>query len=263
VYDSTPLYDRSSLAGLESDVRTVSEVWFDHDARTSVELLVCAFPLAYFRFDPHDRYANSTRYEMATLFRVFVLKELHGWEHETALLKYLNSHPALCEGLELGTVPNQSTLWRSWHKRFTDELRETVQKAARTILIKAQNADVAVPREPEQHLPSRVGETDQPDPGERAFLDKAETITEHVSRVVFPPFSLDRGEGCEIHENAYWGLQTYLGLREKLAANEGARSFIHESTRIEHHSGTPTATISATSRYRRFVRCTDRPSLGY
>lgn len=44
-------------------------------------------------------------------------------------------------------------------------------------------------------------------------------------------FSLDRGEGCEIHENAYWDLQTYLGLHENLAANEGARSFIHESTR--------------------------------
>jgi IS4 transposase len=62
-------------------------------------------------------------------------------------------------------------------------------------------------------------------------LERAEQIIDHVSRIVFPVFSLDRGEGCEIHENAYWGLQTYLGLRENLAANEGARSFIHESTR--------------------------------
>jgi IS4 transposase len=38
-------------------------------------------------------------------------------------------------------------------------------------------------------------------------------------------------KGCEIHENAYWDLQTYLGLRENLAANEGARSFVFESTR--------------------------------
>ncbi|MFA9504440.1 hypothetical protein ACERIM_16890, partial [Natrinema sp. H-ect1] len=29
-YDSTPLYDRTSLAGLESDVRIVSGVWFTH-----------------------------------------------------------------------------------------------------------------------------------------------------------------------------------------------------------------------------------------
>lgn len=60
---------------------------------------------------------------------------------------------------------------------------------------------------------------------------EAEKFTDHVSRVVFPAFSLDRGDGCEIHENAYWGLQTYLGLRGNLAANEGARSFIYESIR--------------------------------
>ena len=46
-------------------------------------------------------------------------------------------------------------------------------------------------------------------------------VTDHVSRVVSPTFSLDRGDGCEIHGNAYWRLQTYLGLRENLAANEG------------------------------------------
>nr|WP_240729966.1 transposase [Halalkalirubrum salinum] len=168
---------------------------------------------------------------MDTLFRVFVLKELHGWKHETSLVEYLDSHPALCGRLELGTVPDQSTLWRSWNERFTRDLRETIQKAARTILIKAQNADVAVPREPEQSLPHRGHDAAESNPDDQAILDKAETITKHVSRVVSPAFSLNRGEGCEIPENAYWGLQTYLGLRENLAANEGARSFIHESTR--------------------------------
>ena len=52
-----------------------------------------------------------------------------------------------------------------------------------------------------------------------------------MSRVAFSASSLDRGEGCEIHENAYWALRTYLGLRGNLAVNEGARSFIHESNR--------------------------------
>ncbi|SEG72197.1 Transposase domain [Halobellus limi] len=168
---------------------------------------------------------------MDTLFRMFVLKELHGWEHETALLEYLESHPELCERLGLDRVPDQSTLWRSWHMRFTDDLRKTAQKAARTILIKAQNAGVTVPREPEQSLPRRDDDTDESDPDNELILDKAGTITNHVSRFVFPAFSLNRGEGCEIHENAFWGLQTYLGLRENLAANEGARSFVHETTR--------------------------------
>ena len=230
-YDSIPLYDRTSLAGLESDVRVVAETWFDHDSHDSVEEFVCALPLAYFQFNFHDRYEGSTRYQMDALFRVFVLKELHGWEHETALIEYLNHHSELFEQLDFEMVPDQSTLWRSWHTRFSVELRETIQKAARTVLIKAQNADVAIPREPGGRPQPRGDDADKSDPDNQVILDKAETISEHTSRVVFPAFSLNRGDGCEIHEKAYWSLQTYLGLRENLAANEGARSFIHESTR--------------------------------
>jgi len=231
VYDATPLYERHSLAGLESDIRTVAQTWFRHDRHESVESFIHSLPLAYFEFDAHDSYAGSTRYGMDTLFRVFVLKECHGWDHETALIEYLECRPALREQLDLETVPDQSTLWRSWHHRFTPELCETIETAARTILIKAQNAGIAVPREPERRLSFHDGKEDDPDPDDQAILDEAASITEHVNRVVFPAFSLDRGDGCEIHENAYWDLQTYLGLRERLAANEGARSFSYESTR--------------------------------
>jgi IS4 transposase len=231
VYDSTPLYDRTSLAGLESDIRTVSETWFRHGSHDSVEEFVCALPLAYFRFSVHDRYEGSIRYQMDALFRVFVLKELHGWEHETALVGYLGNRPELCEQLGFETIPDQSTLWRSWHERFTADLRETVETAARTILIKAQNSGVEIPREPTRKLRYHGRESGESEPGDQTALEQAEKITDHVSRIIFPAFSLDRGDGCEIHENAYWDLQTYLGLREGLAANEGARSFTYESTR--------------------------------
>jgi hypothetical protein len=137
--------DRHSLAGQESDVRTVSEAWFAHDTHISVEQFVCSLPVAYFQFHTHDRSGGSTRYEMNTLFRVFLLKELHGWEHETALADYLKHRSDLCVQLGLERVPDQSTLWRSWNKRFTADLRETVEAAARTILMKAQNEDVDVP----------------------------------------------------------------------------------------------------------------------
>ena len=231
VYRSTPLYDRTSLSGLEEDIRIVSKTWFRHEQHESVEQFLCSLPLAYFTFDAHDHYDGTTRYGVDTLFRLFVLKECYGWTHETALAEYLAYNPEICKQLGLGTIPDQSTLWRSWNKRFTADLRRTVETAARTILIKAQNADVAVPREPERRLPPYGDEVNEPDPDDQAILDEAATITDHVSRVVFPAFSLDRGEGCEIHENAYWDLQTYLGLREGLAANEGARSFVYESTR--------------------------------
>jgi len=230
-YTATPLYDRSSTGGLEEDVRVLATVWFDHDAHDSIAEFVAHWPLAYVAFDAHDRYSESTTYDMETLFRGFLLKELHGWEHETALRSYLKNHPSLRECLGFETVPDQSTLWRSWHRRFTAELRSTVETAVRTILIKAQNADVAVPREPERHLPSHGDEEDESNLDEQAVLDEAATVTDHVSHVVFPAFSLHRGDSCEIHENAFWDLQTYLGLRERLAANEGARSFVYESTR--------------------------------
>ncbi len=204
-YNSTPLYDRTSLGGLESDVRVVSSVWFTHPDHDSIEEFVCELPLAYFRFEAHDCYESSTRYEMNTLFRVFVLKELHEWKHETELLEYLESRTTLCERLELGTVPDQSTLWRTWNKRFTRDLQETVRTAARTILIKAANADIAVPREPDRNLLDRGHDATESDPDNQAILDKTGTITKHVSRVVFPAFSLNRGGGCEIPENAYWG----------------------------------------------------------
>ncbi|ELY69603.1 transposase (TCE33) [Natrinema pellirubrum DSM 15624] len=230
-YDSTPLHDRSSLSAVEEDIQTVASVWFKHNAHDSVTDFVCRLPLAYFEFEPHDRYTESTSYEMDTLFRVFVLKELHKWDHETVLVEFLDCHPGLHEQLGLDSIPTQSTLWRSWHERFTAELRETVETAARTILINAQNAGVSVPRAPDRTLPQRGDDADESNLDGQAVLEQAEEITAHVKHVVFPMFSLDRGEGCEIHENAYWDLQTYLGLRENLAANEGARSFIYESTR--------------------------------
>ena len=135
---------------------------------------------------------------------MFVLKELHGWAHETALVDYLGDRPELCEQLGFETIPDQSTLWRSWHERFTANLRETVETVARTILIKAQNAGVETPREPTRKLRYHKSESSQSEPDDQTTLEQAEKITDHVSRIVFPAFSLDRGEGCEIHENAYW-----------------------------------------------------------
>ncbi len=77
-YDSTQLYDRSALGALEEDIRTVATVWFAHDVHDSVDHFVCHLPLAYVEFQPHDCYSGATQYEMATLVRAFVLKELHG-----------------------------------------------------------------------------------------------------------------------------------------------------------------------------------------
>lgn len=134
--------------------------------------------------------------------------------------------------MDFQTIPDQSTLWRTWQYRFTNDLREFVATAARTILVNAETAGVAVPREPERTLPRRGrDDTDDASAEERTPLEWTSELTDHVAQFTRSAFSLDRGRGCEIHENAFWDLQTYLGLRENLAANEGARSFAVDSTR--------------------------------
>ena len=75
-YDATPIYDQSSLGGLEEDVRTVAKVWFNHDVHESIESLVANLPLAYVDFELYDRYTELPDYEME-LVRAFII-ELNG-----------------------------------------------------------------------------------------------------------------------------------------------------------------------------------------
>jgi hypothetical protein len=215
--------------GLEDDVRVLATFWFDHEAHHSIEEFVTHWPLAYVEFEAHGRYSESTTYGMESLFRAFLLKELHGWKHETALRSYLKNHPSLRESFGFETLPDQSTLWRSWHSRFTTDLQEFVATAARTILIKVDDAGASIPREPSQKLPRRGDDSEADE--DRSASELHRELTSHVSQIVYPTFSLDRGPGCEIHENAFWSLQTYLGLGENLAANESAQSFTYETTR--------------------------------
>jgi len=223
-YASTPLYEQRSLDGLEADIRTVEAVWFEHDAHESVEEFICQLPLAYVEFQPHDRYTGTTQYDMSQLMRVFLLKELHGWVHETALVEYLQQRPALRRRLDFDAVPDQSTLWRTWHHRFTATLRETIETGARTILIQADQAGVSIPREPPITL-SRHETDEEPRLDDRAVLDRAEEITDQIGRIAYPAFSLDRGDGCEIHEHAFLGLASLSGLARELGCQRGGAEF--------------------------------------
>jgi len=71
-------------------------------------------------------------------------------------------------------MPDQSTLWRSWHQRFTTELRETIETAARTILIKAQDAGLIVPREPDQSSAIRNDDQDDSAPDDQTVLKRSQ-----------------------------------------------------------------------------------------
>ncbi len=153
-YDTIPLYDTSSLGALDEDIRTVASVWFSHDSHNSVDEFICDLPLQYMDFTGHDRYSSSTTYRMRTLVRLSLLKEVHGWEHETSLVEYLERYPNVRQQIDFETVPDQSTLWRTWHRRLPTTLRETIQKGARAILIKAEDEGVSIPRKPSRQFRS-------------------------------------------------------------------------------------------------------------
>lgn len=139
------LYDRSSLGALEEDIRTVASVWFAREDHNSVDEFICELPLKYADLTPHDQYDEPATYAMRTLARAFLLKEAYGWDHETALLKHLKNRPSIQQQLGFETVPDQSTLWRTWHCRFPPDLRETIKKSARTVLINANREAATFP----------------------------------------------------------------------------------------------------------------------
>lgn len=97
-----------------------------------------------------------------------------GLEHETALVGCLQQRPSLRQKLGFESVPDQSTLWRSWRKRFTPALRETIETLAVAILVKADQAGVTVPRKPPSTWPRTVTNQEATD-DEQAVLDPPTT----------------------------------------------------------------------------------------
>jgi hypothetical protein len=117
---------------------------------------------------------------MAQLFRAFLLKALSGWDHETALVEYLQQCPSLRDKLGFETLPSQSTLWRTWNHRFTTDLQETIQQAARTILVKTEIDGVDVPRSPPRKF-DRLDEDDEDTTlDDQVVLSKADEVTEEI-----------------------------------------------------------------------------------
>jgi IS4 transposase len=227
--------ERTDLRALTTDIETIAKAWFSRgEGYDDIEECLCDLPLARFDFAPHDPYPprQGQPYPVAPLFRAFVIKELHEWNHETALRSHLEADSDLQAELGFETLPDQSTLHRAWHNRFAGDLQNAIEGCARDVGLCAARYGVP-PLKPQQTsrvIPAAERNAVKP-PSRREILNRAGELTDHAKRVVFPAFSLKRGERWSIHENAFWELQTYTGLRENMAVNEGARSFSAESTR--------------------------------
>lgn len=230
-------YMATDLSALEHNVHRLASVWFKHDAHDDVEAYICWCPLHHLDFEPHDAHSSwhAQSKPVIPMVRALMLMDLHGWNHETAFARYLADHPDLVTSLGFEQRPDQATLWRARHERFSDEFLDAIKNCARNIRLLAGENRVTVP----PRKTDRMAETAEPrlskqpddEPSQRDIIQRSDELTEQAQQRIFPAFTFDRAEQASIPEDAFWELQTYLGLGEDLCANEGARSFITESTR--------------------------------
>lgn len=231
-------YTAADLAALEHDVHRLASVWFRHDAHDDVEAFICWCPLHHLDFGPHDTHPawHAQSEPVVPIVRALMLMDLHGWEHETAFVRYLEEYSDLVTALGFEDIPDQATLWRARHERFSDEMLQSITECVVSIRVLAGEHRVPVPprktdRTVEHSAPRPGEQPDDDEPTQREIIQRADELTAQAQQRLFPAFTFDRAEQASIPEDAFWELQTYLGLGEDLCANEGARSFITESTR--------------------------------
>ncbi|WP_152420358.1 transposase [Halococcus thailandensis] len=229
-------YTADDPDALKHDISTLAREWFRHDAHEDVETFICTCPLAYFEFSSYDTYPDwhAQTKPAVPLLRALMLMHLHGWEHETPLVTYLGEREGLADALGFESVPSQATLWRACHERFSRDLLRAVKQCADFVRIHASWNRIDVPDTIDtagsDSTSQRGPSVDSEGPSQKEVLSRAGELTDQAKRLLFPAFAFDRENG-RIHENAFWELQTYTGLRDGMCVNEGARSFLVDSTR--------------------------------
>ncbi|MGN8215884.1 transposase [Halococcus salifodinae] len=219
-----------ALDGFVADVTTIAQSQCEHcEGYADIETLVCRLPIDRLTFASHDDHAPySGPYPMALLVRAFIIEKINGWD-ETALHDHLRANPSLCRDLGFESLPNQSTFWRAWNERFSEDLRDAVQKCADSIVTAARANEVSFP---ERVNTSETAETKTNKPSKHQLVaQKTDEVWQQAKPFVTDAFALDRGPNWQIHENAFFEQHAYMGMREDMYARSGPASFSLDTTR--------------------------------
>ncbi len=229
-FEGEPDGSGDGLDGFVADVTTIAQAQCERwKSYADIETLICHLPIDHLTFATHDSLAPySGRYPMAVHVRAALLKELNGWD-ETALHDHLRAHPSLRQKLGFESLPNQSTFWRAWNERFSEQLRDAVQECADTIVRAARACEVSLPDRIETHGPA----DSDPDsrPKHQLVAAKTDEVWQQAKPFVTDAFALDRGQNWQIHESAFWEQHAYMGMREDMYARSGPASFSLDTTR--------------------------------
>jgi len=210
----------------------------DNDRFTSVEDLIAAIPMEGYRLYDDYNHLEGNPKPFGAAVRAHILRCVKGWRHETALYRYFCEQPVVATQLGFDGIPDQSTLYRAWHKRFSDKVREDIHDAAEIVVEYARDHGLPVPDE--AFTPPEVEE----DADSITTQSKRELTRETATEVwqqakpfVTDCFELDRAENTTIPETAFWEQHAFMGMREDMCANSGAKSFALDSTRQRTPSG--------------------------
>ena len=200
-----------------------------------VEDLVAIAPAQYLEL--HDQYDHSQGdpYPWEAMFRAHVLRLVKGWKHEKPLHTFLKAKPFLAADLGFNSIPDQSTLWRAWEYRFTDDVKEAICITAEVAVQHARKHDAPAP-DPD-FLPEMDINDEEDDAVETLARDKARQVWRQAKPFVTDCFELDRADNASIPESAWWEQHAYMGMRSDMYANAGARSFAEDTTREKTPSG--------------------------
>lgn len=161
-----------------------------------------------------------------------MLKHVLGLSSDAALHRRLRTDPYLLGRLGFNAIPDQSTLWRAQHRRFTDNLLAAVRNAARELADVARDHGLDAPG-PTDHSDDE-GDADHRDgrlADQSPVVERAQDAVDHAREYAFPHFSLDRTDNSCIPESAFWALQSFAAVRDGMHVNAGADAFRAQSRR--------------------------------
>jgi putative transposase len=226
----------NDLDDVVTAVTTIAQSWCEHATDyADIETLVCQLPINQCSFAAYDAFAPYTGpYPMTLLVRAFIVEEINDWD-ETALHDHLRANPALRRDLGFETLPNQSTFWRAWNHRFSDELCAAVQECADAIVRAARTCRVSLP----ERITADDADEPQTDdrPEHQLLAETTDEVWQQAKPFVCDAFALDRGPNWQIHQNVFWEQHAYMGMREDMYAASGPGSFVLDTTRERVPSG--------------------------
>jgi putative transposase len=212
--------------------------WFVRSAHNDVEAFLTRLPITIGGKPIDDPYAewhpNTT--DFGAMSRAHLLRIYHDWKHETALHGYLADEPRLVDEIGFDSLPNQSTLYEAWHKRFSEKYRDELTQTVETVIEIARDNGVNVP-DHAFRLEEKRDEELSARAQRRLARHTAKEVWQAAKPLVGPVVDFDRPDDTEIHDNAFLELHTYLGCRSDLYAETGAVDFIEDTTRERTPTG--------------------------